>query len=251
MFFDIAIVNSNHQIEKKKVCKYEIHMDIASNIYSAYKELFNEYKIEYVGVGVSNNIEYKDDIIYSIKSMRINRYNLKTSLYKLFKKDICILNETDLAAISYSVDNNSNALLYVLVDSKISNSFVVDSDVIYLEDDINLSKSDKADLYSEDTFKRECLNNDLDDEYVPMYLFSTNKTCKKIVEKWCKILSEEINRVIKELPVEEIAFSGYMGEYYEDFKEYMNLPKKIKCGASNKHRENTLRGVSHLMFKDN
>ena len=116
---------------------------------------------------------------------------------------------------------------------------------------LNLSKSDKADLYSEDTFKRECLSNDLDDEYVPMYLFSTNKTCKKIVEKWCKILSEEINRVIKELPVEEIAFSGYMGEYYEDFKEYMNLPKKIKCEASNKHRENTLRGVSHLMFKDN
>lgn len=251
MFFDIAIVDSNHQIVKKKVCKYKVHMDIANNIYSAYKELFGSYKIEYVGVGVSNNIDFKDDIIHSIKSMKINRYNLRLSLYKLFKIDIFILTETDLAAITYSVDNNSKALLYVLIDSKVSNSFIVSNSIVSLDDDINLSKSDKVDLYSEDTFKKECLNNDLDDEYVPMYLFSTNKTCKKIVEKWCKILSEEINRVIKELPVEEITFSGYMGEYFEDFKEYVNLPKKIKCGASNKHRENTLRGVSHLMFKDN
>ena len=80
MFFDAAIIDSNHNVVIKRVCKYDRSKDISNNIYLAYNKYFKDYKIEYIGVGISNNIEYRDEIIYNMKSLNITRYNLDKSL---------------------------------------------------------------------------------------------------------------------------------------------------------------------------
>jgi predicted NBD/HSP70 family sugar kinase len=186
-----------------------------------------------------------------MKTLNITRYNLKKSLYKVFKKDIYILDETHLAALSNAYRHRSNSLLYLLVDNKISNSFVFDYNLVELEDDINLKASKNISKCDKDAFKTNCLSKDLDDEYVSAYFLSNNDKCKKIVEDWCELLDKEINKIIKILPVKTIVFAGYLGEYYREFAKYMNISKKAECFATYRHRENTLVGVSHLIFKDN
>ena len=251
MFFDAAIIDSNHNVVIKRVCKYDRSKDISNNIYLAYNKYFKDYKIEYIGVGISNNIEYRDEIIYNMKSLNITRYNLDKSLSKVFKQKVYVVDETHLAALTNAYRHNSNSLLYLLIDNKISNSFIVDYNVVELEEDIDLKASKNIHLCDKTAFKSECLNNDLDDEYVSGYFLSNNETCKSIVKNWCELLNKEINKIIKVLPVSKIVFSGYLGEYYKDFAKYMSINKNIECYATSRHRENTLVGVSHLMFKDN
>lgn len=248
-YFDLAIVDSEHSLLEKRVCKYDKNMDAASSVYSCYKTYFSKYKIAFVGVGVSNNIEFNEDIIYNLHGAK--RYNLANSLHKLFKCDVYTLDETMVASLTLAKKNSSKSLLYVVLDKKVTNSIVIDGDIVLLEDDINLKNSECAEKCNKSSFKLECLKKDLDDEFVGRYFFSQNEICKEIVSNWCKILSKEINKIIKVLPVEEIAFAGYFGEYYNDFNQYMKIDKNIKCYSVNNHKENVLIGISHLIFKDN
>ena len=252
LFFDIAIVDSNHKIVKKYKCNYDRNKDISNNIYLSYKKNFSKYNIDYIGVGVSNNIEFKDEFIYSVTAFNFNRYDLKQSLYKLFKKEIYVMEETYLASLAASYELDSHSLLYLILDNKISNSFVIDHEIIELEDDVNLRINE--DLHAKcckDSFKAELLANNFDDDYVGGYFISNNCVCNEIVQKWCKNLSVSIEKIIKELPVNDIVFSGYLGEYFSYFNRYLLINKKIRCLGGFNHRRLTLQGVSHLMFKDN
>jgi len=251
LFFDIAIVNNRCEIVKKYKCNFDRAKDISRNIYNAYRKYFYKYDLVGVGVGISNNIEYKDDFLYNIKSFNFDRYNLKQSLFKLFKVDICLMEETYLASLSLSYDLRSESLLYLILDNKISNSFVLNNEVIELDDDLNLRLSEELNnKCCKDTFKSYFLTNDLDDDCVGNYFVSNNEICKKIIAKWSKNLDVYLNKLIKEIRVDKIVFGGYLGEYLEYFKEYLLISKNVNCLCINNHREHTLKGVSHLIFKD-
>ena len=60
-------------------------------------------------------------------------------------------------------------------------------------------------------------------------------------------LSLNIKQLIK---VDNIVFAGSLGEYFSYFKEYMNVSKNVNCFFISTHRNKTLIGVSHLIFKD-
>ena len=150
LYFDIAIVNQNHEIVKKYRCLYDRSKDISSNIYKNYKKYFDKYQISAVGVGISNNIEFKDDVIYSVKAFNFNRYNLKQALLKQFKTEVLIIEETYAASLGVYYLNSKQSLLYVILDNKISNSFVIDGEILLLEDDINLSVNKKQARFTKD-----------------------------------------------------------------------------------------------------
>ena len=141
-FFDIALVDNNYNIIGKHKCNYDRNKDISSNIYEAYRKYFFGYSVVSVGVGVSNNIEFKDEILYGVKAFDFTRYNLRQSLEKLFKVDIHVVEETYLASLAVYHFNDCKSLLYLVIDNKISNSFVLDGEIIELDDDINFRVND-------------------------------------------------------------------------------------------------------------
>ena len=247
-YFDLAIVDSNHQIVGKKVCKYNKSMDIANTIYSSYKMYFKEYKISYVGVGVVNTITFKDNIIYNLNG--VSRYNITSSLNKLFKKDVYVLEDSQLAGLAMSYRLASKSLLYLILDHHITNSYIIDHDIVVIEDDINILKGNNIDCCKKEYLKSQLLKNGLDDEIVGIYFYSSNEKVKEIFNEWGKNLSSEISRIFKVLNVKDIAFAGYMGQYYDDFKDCLKLPKNVNCFPVKDNRENVLIGVSHLIFKD-
>ena len=247
-YFDLAIVDENHTIVNKKVCKYNKNMDVSNSIYSYYKLYFSEYRISYVGVGVSNNIEFNDDIIYNLNGA--SRYNITKSLYKLFKKEIYVLDETQLAGLAMAYKLDSDSLLYLIVDNTVSNSFIIGKNIVVLEDDINIKCGNNIDKCKKDSFKLECLKRDLDDEIIGLYFFSENDKSKEVVSDWCNCLSKEIKRILNVLNVNDVVFAGYLGQYYKDFEKYLKLPKNVNCFVTNSNRENTLVGISHLINKD-
>lgn len=252
LFFDIAIVDQNHKIISKHKCGYDRNKDISMNIYLSYKKYFSLYPIKAIGIGISNNISFKDDFLYGVKSFSFNRYNLKHSLSKLFEVDIYIFEETHLAALACSYKLNSDSLLFIIIDSKISNSFVFDKQIVELEEDIDLRLNEDLNANCcKSALKAEFLKNNFDDEYIGEYFLSNNIKCKEIIGNWAKILDKYLNKIIRELPVNKVIFSGYIGEYFEEFKEYLSISNKLDCTSINNHREQTLIGVSHLIFKDN
>ena len=247
--FDLAIVSEKHNIVKKRVCEYNKHTDVASSIFAAYSKEFKDYKVSYIGIGIANNIEFNGEVIYDLQGA--GRYNVVTALNKLFKKDVYVLDDASLAGLTLSYKEESRSLLYLIFDSKVSNSFIIDNEIVALEDDINIKKSINSDKLVRSYIRKECVKRGLDDEFVCAYFFSNNESSKEVIYNWCKLVSEEISRLTKVLKVNDIAFSGYLGSYYDDFKDYLKIGKNIKCHAINNHKENTLIGVSHLMFKDN
>lgn len=252
LFYDLAIVNSNHEIVLKHRCVYDLNKDISNNIFSAYKKYFSDFQIEYVGVGVSNNIEFKDNILYKMKLFNFNRYDLKQSLNKIFKKDVYILEETYLASLSVAFKLDSKSLLYLVLDNRISNSFVVSKEIVELEDDINLNKNIDLDRVCSKTFlRRALLNAGYDDDFISGCFFSINPKCLEITKNWANTLEKHIKKITRELKVDDIVFAGYLGDYFEEYKKYMNFKEDVTCHSLFHHRDETLIGVSHLIFKDN
>lgn len=251
LFFDLAIVDNHHTIIGKHKCNYDRSKDIAANIYNAYKKYFSNYKLNFLGVAVSNNIPFKEDILYRVYRFNFNRYNLKQSLEKLFKIEVYINEETYLASLASSYDVEGS-LLYVLIDKKISNSFVVDNELIELEEDIDLRKNENLNsLCSKDVMKTKFLANNYDDDFIGTYFLSNDSKCKDLVKEWANNLDKYLLDIIKELPVNNIVFAGYIGAYYKYYKEYMKIDKNVNCSYVLNHRELALLGVSHLIFKDN
>lgn len=251
LYFDIAIVNQNNKIMKSCRCFYDRSRDISSNIYKAYKKHFDKYAIEAVGVGISNNIEFKDEVIYSIKAFSFNRYNLKQALVKQFKTEVLIIEETYAASLGVYYDSPKQSLLYVILDNKISNSFVVDGDIILLENDIDLSKNEMLnEKCAKDTLKKQFLMQDLDDEYIGGYFLSKKSNVRSIIKDWAICLNKELEKIVKILKVDKIVFAGYIGAYLETFKEYMGVTNRIETASIDSHKLQTLIGISHLIFKD-
>lgn len=251
LYFDIAVINNNHELIKKYTCMYDRSKDVSSNIYTAYKKYFSQYKIVGIGVGISNNIDFKDGVIYSIKAFNFDRYNLKQSLMKQFKVEVTIIEETYAASLGVYSSLDTQSLLYVIVDNKISNSFVIGGEIILLEEDINLTHNENLNrLCSKDTLKRIFLKHDLDDEYIGGYYISNDETIKNIVKEWASNLNYYVEKIVKTLKVDTVVFAGYMGEYFNYFKQYMNVTNRIECSSTSDHRLHTLIGIAHLIFKD-
>ena len=252
LFFDIAIVDNKHKLIEIYKCEYNRNKDISSNIKDAYQKYFSKYKIESVGVGVSNNIEFKDDIIFKIKAFDLVRYNLKQSLYKLFKVETIVLEETYCASLAVYNSDKRNSLLFLIVDNKISNSIVIDGEIIDLDDDINLRVNKQLNLKcSKDALKTKFIVSYLDDDYVGGHFISNNPVSKSIIKEFAVNLNKYLEKIVKEIKVDKIVFAGYIGEYLDYFKEYMPISKKMTCTSISDRRNKTLIGISHLIFKDN
>ena len=252
LFFDIAIVNEKHEIVNKCKLTYDRNQDISRNIYLAYRKYFSEFKIAYIGVGISNNIQYKEEVIYQMTALNLNHYNLKQALYKLFKVEVYLMDETNLGALAISYRKELKSLLYVILDNRISNSVVFEHCLVELDKDIDLlQNANLNEQCSKDALKHEFLKLELDDDYLGTYFFSHDLRCKEVVRVWASNLDKYLSKVVKELPVEEIVFSGYLGELFEYFKEFLTISKKLKCEYIDNYRDMTLIGVSHLIFKDN
>ena len=251
LYFDIAIINNKHEMIGKKRCLYDRSKDISNNIYSAYKKNFNKYHINGVGVALSNNINFKDDVLYSIKAFNLNRYDLKKALVKQFKVEVFMIEETYAASLGVYSSLECKSLLYVIVDNRISNSFVVDGELLMLEDDINLAIDENLNRKcGKDNLKKIFLSKGFDDEYIGGYCISKDPSVNKIIQEWAKELNSNLEKVVKTLKVEKIVFAGYMGEYFKYYSGNMNIVNKITCSCINNHSIQALIGISHLIFKD-
>lgn len=252
MFFDIAVIDEKHNILGCKKCEYNKNIDVAKNIYNAYEKYFSKYKIDGVGVGISNNIPHKDDIILSMISFNFNRYNLKKSLEKLFKIDVQLMEETYLASLSIFNSEQTKSLLYVVVDNRISNSIVIDNEIIELDEDIDLRKNNRInECCSKDALKASLLSHSMDDDCIVQYFISNNKESKKIILNIIETLNQCLEKIVKEIKVEKIVLGGYLGQYFAYFSEHFTIGKRVLCGYIGDHRKHTLKGISHLIFKDN
>lgn len=252
LYFDIAIVDENHNIVVKNRILYDRSKDVSNNIFNAYQKHFKKYKLEGIGISVSSNIEYKDDVIYKIKALNVNRYNLKQAMKKAFKMDVLIIEERYAASIGAYKGLDAYSLMYVILDNKICNSIVVDGEILLLDEDIDLLKNKILnDLCSKNTLKSLFLEHNLDDEYVGGYFLSNNSDVKKIINNWAKDLNKYLMELLKSLKVEQLMFAGNLGVYYPYFKEYLTVDKYVRCDCVNDHIGNTIIGISHLIFKDN
>ena len=251
LFYDIAIVNDKYEIIDKRKCSYDRNKDIASNIFNAYQKYFSGFKLIGVGVGISNNIDHKDDFLYKVTSFGFNRYNLKQSLGKLFKIDVYMLEDTYLASLALSYKLDVESLMYIILDNRISNSIVIRNQILELEDDIDLKKN--KNLYikcGKNALKSKFLIEGFDDDNICLHFLSHKKETKNLIGKWVKDLEINIKKVIKEIPVKNIVFGGFIGSYYDYFKEYLLIGKNIKCSGVSNHRDLTLLGIGNLIFKD-
>lgn len=252
MFFDIAIVSDKHEILGYKKCDYNKNIDISKNIYNAYQKYFFNYKITSVGVGISNNIAHKDDIVFSMTTFNFNRYNLKKSLEKVFKIDVYLMEETYLASLAIYNKEECKSLLYLVVDNKISNSIVIDNSIIELDQDLDLRQNNEInECCTKDALKAVLLTNSLDDDCLVQYFLSNNNESRKIIINVINKMNKCLEKIVKEIKVEKIVLGGYLGQYFSYFNEYFTVSKKAKCSYIGDHRKQTLLGISHLIFKDN
>ena len=251
LYFNIALVNKDHEIVKLYRCNYDTSKDIARCFYLAYLKYFSKYKVSFVGVSVSNNMIFRDGFIEKTTLFSLARYDLKQALYKLFKVDIYIEEETYLASLAFSYKENIRSLLYVILDNKISNSYVIDHSLVELEDDIDLRKNlELNEKCNKEALKSNFLCAGYDDEYLGVYFLSSDNKYKNIISDWAHSIDKALLSLNEKLPADTIVLSGYFGDYYEYFAKYLTISSKVKClGKSDLNRQ-ALIGFSHLIYKD-
>ena len=252
LYFDIAIVDENNTIMGKNRVLYDRSKDVSNNIKNAYLKYFSKYKLYGIGVAISSNISYKDDVIYSLKALNIDRYNLKQAMEKIFKINVLLVEERYAASIGVYNELDVYSLAYVILDNKISNSVVVDGEVVLLDNEFDLLKNKKLNqICGKNNLKTVFLQNNLDDEYIGGYFLSNNSVAKGIIMKWAKELNKHLNKLFNSLRIEKVVFAGNLGVYYPYFKDYLKLNNFMKCDYISDHNDKTIKGVSHLIFKDN
>ena len=122
---------------------------------------------------------------------------MKNSLNKLFKVEVLILEETYFASMAVYDETDCKKLLYLVIDNKISNSFVINNQIIELEEDIDLRRNlELNSKCSKDSLKAKLLSLGFDDEYVGGYFISNDKIAKSIVCDFAKDLNKQLEKIL-------------------------------------------------------
>ena len=121
----VAIVNDEYKIEKKIKCNVDRSKDIAFNIYTEYKNLNLNYKLEGIVVAVPGSIDFKNNIIRDLPNLKIKEYDLYSALYKLFEIPVKIVNDASLAALGeYLNHKDEKVFQYITVSSGIGGGLI-------------------------------------------------------------------------------------------------------------------------------
>lgn len=265
----VAIVDENHNILEKSKIDLDKNKDIAFNIYSEYKKMNKDYKIEKIVVGVPGTINPKNNLIRDLPNIGIKEYDLYSALYKLFKTEVTIINDASLAAIGeYSKHKNEKIFQYITISSGIGGGLIIDGNLFNgnsgFEQEIGrMIVKDKKfeDLCSGNALKNRLLKENIDEEYPSIALISKKENYKKVVDEWLDDLSIGIANVIKIIDPSIIVFGGGLGMYVEYFKQGLleRLSKDIpidvldnlKIVKASYGDDSALIGGSYLIFQDN
>ncbi len=265
----LAIVNDRHEIVKKVKCGVDRNKDIAFNIYSEYQKIDGEYFIEGIVVAVAGSINFKDNIIRDLPNLKIKDYDLYNALYKLFKKDITIINDASLAALGeYSLHKEEEVFEYITISSGIGGALVYKGKLFEgnngFEQEIGRIEINGElfeNLCSGNALKNRLLKENIDEEYPSTALISLKENYQKVVNEWLDDLSIGIASIIKIINPSMLVFGGGLGIYVDYFKKrlvdrlYKKLPfdivNDLKIVKSKYQDDSALIGGSYLIFQDN
>lgn len=265
----VAIVNEKYKIEKKIKCNVDRNKDIAFNIYTEYKNLNLEYKLEGIVVAVPGSIDFKNNIIRDLPNLKIKEYDLYSALYKLFKIPVKIVNDASLAALGEYINHKEEKVFqYITVSSGIGGGLIYNGKLFEgnngFEQEIgriNVNGEKFESLCSGNALKNRLLKENIDEEYPSAALMSKKENYKKVVSAWLDDFSEGIASLVQVINPSMIVFGGGLGVNVEYFKEGLikrleeKLPKDIvsdlKIDKAIYGDDSALMGGCHLIFQDN
>ena len=265
----VAIVDGSHNIIEKSKVNLDKNKDIAFNIYSEYKKINKNYKIEKVVVGIPGTINPKTNLIRDLPNIGIKEYDLYSALYKLFKTEIIIVNDASLAAVGeYSKHKDEKIFQYITISSGIGGGLIINGDLFVgnsrFEQEVGrmIVKDEKFEnLCSGNALKNRLLKENIDEEYPSIALISKKESYKKVVDEWLDDLSIGIGNIIKIIDPSIIVFGGGLGMYIDYFKQGLvdRLSKDIPNDVLNNLKivkayyndDSALIGGSYLIFQDN
>lgn len=265
----VAIVNDEYKIEKKIKCNVDRSKDIAFNIYTEYKNLNLNYKLEGIVVAVPGSIDFKNNIIRDLPNLKIKEYDLYSALYKLFEIPVKIVNDASLAALGeYLNHKDEKVFQYITVSSGIGGGLIYNGKLFEgnngFEQEIgriNVNGEKFESLCSGNALKNRLLKENIDEEYPSAALMSKKENYKKVVNEWLNDFSEGIASLIQIINPSMIVFGGGLGMHVEYFKEGLlqrlgnKLPNDIvsdlKIDKAIYGDDSALMGGCHLIFQDN
>ena len=265
----VAIVNEKYEIVKKIKCNVDKNKDLAFNIYTEYKKIEENFKLEGIVIGVPGSIDFKNNIIRDLPNLKIKEYDLKSALYKLFKVPIHIVNDASLAAIGEYINYREEKIFqYITISTGIGGGLIYKGKLFEgnngFEQEIGrISVKDKLfeELCSGNALKNRLLKENIDEEYASSALLSKNKKYQKVVNAWLDDLSIGIANIIKIINPSIIVFGGGLGVYLDYFKEGLvqrlekiipsDVIQDLKLEKSQYGDDSAIIGGVDLIFQDN
>ena len=265
----VAIVNSDYKIEKKIKCNMDKSKDIAFNIFTEYKKLNLNYKIEGIVVGVAGSIDFKNNIIRDLPNLKIKEYDLNSALKKLFNVPVKIVNDASLAALGeYLNYKKEKVFQYITISSGIGGGLVYKGSLFEgnngFEQEIgriDVNGQSFESLCSGNALKNRLLKENIDEEYASSALLSKKGNYKKVVNEWLDDLSIGISSLIKVVNPSVIVFGGGLGCYLDYFKEGLvkrledklplDIVSDLKFYKAKYGDDSGLMGGCYLIFQDN
>lgn len=265
----VAIVNENYKIEKKVKCNVDKNKDIAFTIYTEYKKLNFDCKLEGIVIGVAGSIDFKNNIIRDMPNLKIKEYDLYTALHKLFNVPIKIVNDASLAALGeYLNYKDTKVFQYITISSGIGGGLIYKGELFEgnngFEQEIgriSVMGETFESLCSGNALKNRLLKENIDEEYASTALLSKKENYKKVVSEWLDDLSIGIASVIKVINPGVIVFGGGIGLYLDYFKDGLinrledKLPKDVvydlQIFKAVYGDDSALMGGCSLIFQDN
>lgn len=266
----IALVNSDHKIIKKIKTNTDKSMDIAFKIYTEYKNLNVNYKLQGVAVAVAGSINFKDNIIRDLPNLKVKEYDLKSALFKLFDVPIIIINDASLAALGeYSLHKGEEIFQYITVSTGIggaliykgnlfegNNGFEQEIGRMIIKDNLKFEM-----LCSGNALKNRLLKENIDEEYASNALLSAKQNYQKVVDEWLDDLSIGIGNIVKIINPSMIVFGGGLGNYVDYFKKGLlerlskelpfDIVNDLKIERAKYDDDSAIVGGSYLIFQDN
>ena len=265
----IAVVNSEFEIEKKIKCNVDKNKDIAFTIFTEYKNLGINYKLEGLVVGVAGSIDFKNNIIRDLPNLKIKEYDLHSALFKLFNVPVTIINDASLAALGeYLAHKEEKSFQYITLSSGIGGGLIYQGKLFEgnngFEQEIGRMeiKGEKFEaLCSGNALKNRLLKENIDEEYPSSALISKKENYRKVVNLWLEDLSVGIANIVKIINPSMIVFGGGLGSFADYFKNDLiqalkdKLPldviSDLKISKCKYGDDSAIMGGCYLIFQDN
>lgn len=265
----VAIVNDKCEIVKKVKSHTDNTKDIAFNIYTEYKKIDDNYKIEAVVVAVAGSVDFKNDTIRDLPNLGIKEYDLHKALVKMFNVPIKIINDASLAGLGEYLNYKEESVFqYITISSGIGGGLIYHGKLFEgsngFEQEIGRIdvRGEKFEsLCSGNALKNRLLANNIDEEYPSSALLSKKENYQKVVNEWLDDLSIGIENIIKIINPGTIVFGGGLGVYIDYYKNGLlerlknklpvDIVNDLKIFKSKFGDDGALIGGAHLIFQDN